>query len=64
MESVVVTGGTGSYSRVQEYNETGSVARLPDLTAGRWEHSCGHYIHNGDIVSVDTLIMIIHLNVR
>ena len=38
---------------MQEFNETGPVARLPDLIAGRWEHSCGHYIHNGDIVSID-----------
>ena len=37
-------------SRVQEYNLYGSVARLPDLNTGRDWHSCGHYVHNGQMV--------------
>ena len=49
-ESVIFTGGFPMLSRVQEYNLYGSVARLPDLNTGRDWHSCGHYVHNGQMV--------------
>ena len=57
-DTVILTGGyTGSTSpalnRVQEYNLQGSVARLPDLNTGRYYHACGHYVHNGQIVSTE-----------
>ena len=50
-DSVILTGGYHSPSRVQEYNLHGSVARLPDLNTGRRHHACGHYVHNGQMVS-------------
>ena len=55
-DTVILTGGLLSYNRVQEYNLQGSVARLPDLNTGytgRWNHACGHYVHNGQIVSTE-----------
>ena len=51
-DTVILTGGRYSYSRVQEYNLQGSVARLPDLNTGRFYHACGHYTHNGQMVSI------------
>ena len=53
-ESVIITGGwTGysSYNRVEQYNLAGSMGRLPDLRTGRYQHACGHYLHNGEVVS-------------
>ena len=50
-DTVIVTGGSWSLTRVQEYNLQGSVARLPDLNTGRYGHACGYYVHNGKIVS-------------
>ena len=55
-DSVIITGGRYSYSRVQEYNLQGSVARLPDLNTGRQDHACGHYVHQGQIVSAELRI--------
>ena len=56
-DSVIITGDIGytpSYKRsVQEYNLQGSVSKLPDLTTGRWHHACGHYVHQGEIVSTE-----------
>ena len=52
-DSVILTGGTNFESRVQEYNLQGSVARLPDLNTNRRNHACGHYVHNGLMVSLD-----------
>ena len=50
-DTVIVTGGYPAITRVQEYNLQGSVARLPDLNTGRYDHACGHYTHNGQMVS-------------
>ena len=54
-DTVILTGGyydsSSSLSRVQEYNLHGSVARLPDLNTGRSIHACGHYVHQGQMVS-------------
>ena len=50
-DTVILTGGLYSRNRVQEYNLQGSVARLPDLNNGRESHACGHYVHNGQMVS-------------
>ena len=50
-DTTIVTGGYDSRRRVQEYNLQGSVARLPNLNTGRNDHACGHYIHNGQMVS-------------
>ena len=54
-DTVIITGGwhSSSRSRVQEYNLQGSVARLPDLNTGRFNHACGHYVHQGQIVSTE-----------
>ena len=55
-DSVILTGGgegSPALSRVQEYNLWGSVARLPDLNTGRRDHACGHYVHDGQIVSTE-----------
>ena len=52
-ESVILTGGYISYSRVQEYNLRGSLRRLPDLNTGRRRHDCGHYVHQGQMVSTE-----------
>ena len=49
-DSVIITGGFDYPSRVQEYNLHGSVARLPWIMP-RYAHACGHYVHNGKIVS-------------
>ena len=61
-DSVIITGiddyddydfdnSPSSLSRVEEYNLQGSLARLPDLNTGRRSHTCGHYVHIGQIVS-------------
>ena len=55
-DTVILTGGSRSLSRVQEYNLQGSVARLPDLNIGRDNHACGHYVHQGQIVSTELTI--------
>ena len=52
---------TPTHTRVQEYNLQGSVARLPDLNTERQYHACGHYTHNGQMVS-KILFLIKHLN--
>ena len=55
-DTVILTGGYSSpypLSRVQEYNLQGSVARLPDLNKRRWDHACGHYVHQGQMVSTE-----------
>ena len=64
-DTVIVTGGQYSLTRVQEYNLQGSVARLPDLNTGRWSHACGNYTHNGQMVSTHsdiTLFLMTLLN--
>ena len=50
---VIMTGGHGSETRVQSYDLSGPLARLPDLRSGRINHGCGHYVHNGKLVSVE-----------
>ena len=58
-DSVILTGGYTRYSssnRVQEYNLQGSVARLANLTTGRYDHACGHYVHQGQMVSAELRI--------
>ena len=52
-DTVIITGGWSELSRVQEYNLHGSVARLPDLNTGRRYHACGHYVHQGQMVSTE-----------
>ena len=61
-DSVILTGGLHSNSRVQEYNLQGSVARLPDLNTGRYIHACGHYTHNGEMVSKYYFSLTISIN--
>ena len=61
-DTVIVTGGVHSYTRVQEYNLQGSVARLPDLNTGRFNHACGHYTHNGQLVSSIVTFLMTLLN--
>ena len=61
-ESVIITGGwTGfrSQNRVQQYNLAGSMGRLPDLKTGRYDHACGHYLHNGEVVSTNIWSVVI-----
>ena len=50
-ESVIITGGYFSLNRVEQYNLTGSMGRLPDLNTGRYNHACGHYVQNMEVVS-------------
>ena len=54
-ESVIITGGFNISSeplkRVQQYNLAGSMGRLPDMKTARSGHACGHYLHNGKVVS-------------
>ena len=55
-DSVILTGGyyrdtNVIFTRVQQYNLQGSVARLPDLNTRRYHHACGHYVHQGEMVS-------------
>ena len=54
-ESVIITGGEYSLMRVQQYNLAGSMGRLPDLRTGRRFHACGHYLHNGEVVSTNMI---------
>ena len=54
METVVVTGGGGVYSKntTLVYNTSGFVEQLPDLITPRKEHACGHYVDgNNQVVS-------------
>ena len=51
--TVIMTGGYPSRSRVQEYDLVGATDRdLPDLIKGRQDHACGHYVHNGKTVII------------
>ena len=56
-ESVIITGGFNisaePLKRVQQYNLTGSMGRLPDMNTARSGHACGHYIQNGNAVSTN-----------
>ena len=42
--SVIITGGYYSYTRVARYNHDGYLEDLPGLITGRSDHACGHYI--------------------
>ena len=51
-KTVIITGGRGSGSRVQEYDLSGATGLdLPDLNWGRHDHACGHYVHKQKTVS-------------
>ena len=52
-ESVIITGGSATLAgkRVEQYNLAGSMGRLPNLRTGRYQHACGHYIQDGEVVS-------------
>ena len=56
-ESVIITGGFNisaePLKRVQQYNLTGSMGRLPDMSTARSGHACGHYIQNEKVVSTN-----------
>ena len=60
-ESVIITGGLYSKKRVQQYNLAGSMGRLPDLNTGRYGHACGHYLHNGEVVSNNMINNALHI---
>ena len=65
-DTVILTGGaiySSSHSRVQEYNLEGSVARLANLTTGRYDHACGHYVHQGEIVSTEEELASTHKSI-
>ena len=54
METVVVTGGGGVYSKntTLVYNTSGFVEQLPDMRTPRRDHACGHYVDsNNQVVS-------------
>ena len=53
---VILTGGYDGSNRVHQYNLQGSLGRLPDLNIGRRLHACGHYVHQGEIVSTELKI--------
>ena len=55
---MILTGGQYSRKKVQQYNLAGSMGTdLPDLKTGRYWHGCGHYLHNGEVVSTNTIDM-------
>ena len=47
-DKVIVTGGEETKTRVDVYTMEGWSMELPDLTTGRWDHGCGHYINTND----------------
>ena len=42
--SVIITGGYYSYTRVASYSHDGYLEDLPGLITGRSDHACGHFI--------------------
>merc|ERR1712045_1090951 len=42
-QTVTITGGFLSLTRVTRYQEDGSSQSLPNLNTGRRNHACGHY---------------------
>ena len=42
-QTVIVTGGGYSSTRVSEYSETGYIKDYPDLLQGRYNHACTYY---------------------
>ena len=55
---MILTGGQWSMKKVQQYNLAGSMGTdLPDLNTGRFRHSCGSYLHSGEVVSTNTIDM-------
>ena len=53
---MILTGGYFSMMKVLQYNLAGSMGTdLPDLKTGRQLHACGHYLHNGEVVSTNTI---------
>ena len=51
-DKVIITGGSYHTSQVISYNLAGEVSRLPSLQSGRSWHACGHFVHNGQVVSI------------
>ena len=51
--SVIITGGYYSYTRVARYSHDGYLEDLPGLITGRSGHACGHFIDTqNNIVSI------------
>ena len=51
-EMVIVTGGQDSENAVFAYDNQGLLEEydLPDLLEGRYNHGCGHYVNNENII--------------
>ena len=49
--TVLVTGGSNTMTMVSRYSRAGWVADLPPLSVGRYNHACGGYVSDGELVS-------------
>ena len=63
-ESVIITGGSYSEKRVEQYNLAGSMERLPDLKNGRRGHACESFIKNTEVVSTSKVSTVVTLHFR
>ena len=44
-DTVIITGGQYTESKVTVYNNVGWVADWPELNQGRYDHGCGHFVN-------------------
>ena len=50
-DTVVVTGGLGTYNTVVRYGKQGWLEDLPDLITSRRSHACSSFVSSGRVVS-------------
>ena len=51
-DNIVITGGwPDGVSRVVMYNTQGEATLLPSLQTARYQHGCGYYYNNDQLVS-------------
>ena len=49
-DTVIITGGQYTESKVTVYNTEGWVADWPGLNMGRYDHGCGHFVNTDNQV--------------
>ena len=49
-DTVIITGGQYTESKVTVYNTEGWVADWPELNQGRYDHGCGHFVNTDNQV--------------
>ena len=49
-DTVIITGGQYTESKVTVYNNVGWVADWPELNQGRYDHGCGHFVNTDNQV--------------